>query len=245
MSPPSNRRVLITGAGRGIGRAIALELAAQGYTLALNYRADHQAAEATLAEVLQTGAQASLLPFDIAEREQAAAALEQSIAQAGAFWGIVCNAGVTDDAPLPGMSPEAWDRVIRTNLDGFYNVLRPCMLPMIQLRDGGRVVTLASTAGQTGNRGQVNYSASKAGIIGATKALALELASRAITANCVAPGFIATEMIEQVPPEHIKNTVPMQRPGTPEEVAATVGFLFQEKAGYLTGQVIGVNGGLA
>ena len=165
--------------------------------------------------------------------------------ESGAFWGVVCNAGVTADGPFPGMKPEAWDEVLHTNLDGFYNVLRPLVMPMVRARKGGRIVTLSSVSGLIGNRGQVNYSASKAGIIGATKALARELAKRQITVNSVAPGLIETSMIDEAPVKEILEVIPMRRLGRPEEVAAAVGFLFGPGAGYVTAQVISVNGGLA
>jgi 3-oxoacyl-[acyl-carrier protein] reductase len=156
----------------------------------------------------------------------------------------VLNAGVLADAAFPGLSGDAWDRVLRTNLDGFYNVLRPLVMPMIRLRDGGRIATLSSLAGIAGNRGQVNYAASKAGIIGATKSLAHELAKRDITVNCVAPGWIETEMLEGADLEALAAAVPLRRLGTPDDVAAAVSFLFSDGASYITGQVLSVNGGL-
>ncbi|HTF91208.1 MAG TPA: 3-oxoacyl-ACP reductase FabG [Planctomycetota bacterium] len=240
-----SRRALVTGASRGIGRAIALELAAAGFELALNSRAESEAALETLKLVEATGAKARTLYFDIADRAQTLAALEQDLAANGPYWAVVCNAGVNEDAAFPALTGEAWDRVVHTNLDGFYNVLRPLVMPMVQARSGGRIVTLSSISGITGNRGQVNYSASKAGIIGATKALAQELAKRAITVNCVAPGLIETDMTAALPQELIVDRIPLRRFGKPEEVSAVVGFLVSERASYVTGQVISVNGGMA
>jgi 3-oxoacyl-[acyl-carrier protein] reductase len=236
--------VLITGASRGIGRAIAVQLAATGFPVTVNYHQRREEAEKTQAIIRDLGGDAALLPFDVANREACAEALESDLAANGAFFGIVCNAGVHEDAPFPGMKGEAWDRVIRTNLDGFYNVVQPLVMPMVRAHNGGRIVTIASTSGMMGNRGQVNYSASKAGLIGATRSLALELAKRGITVNSVAPGLIETEMTEGLPAEEISRLIPMQRMGKPEEVAATVGFLFSTKASYITGQVISVNGGM-
>jgi 3-oxoacyl-[acyl-carrier protein] reductase len=239
------KRVLVTGASRGIGRAIALRLARDGFSVALNYQRGQAEVEAVQAEIRAFDGQAQLFAFDVGDRAAARAALEDDLERHGAFWGLVLNAGVTADGPLASMPAEDWDRVVRTNLDGFYNVVQPLVMPMVRLRDGGRIVTLASIAGLTGNRGQTNYAATKAGLIAATKSLALEVAKRGITANSVAPGFIATDMVAGLPREEVKASVPMQRLGTPEEVAALVGFLFSAGAGYITGQVLSVNGGMA
>ncbi len=238
------KRVLVTGASRGIGRAIALELAGRGLQVTLNYRSSADAAQELAAQIESSGGRAELLPFDVSSRAQVRGALEADVERNGAYWGVVHNAGVTSDAPLASMGEEAWDRVLRTNLDGFYNVVQPLVMPMVRLRDGGRVVTIASVSGLAGNRGQANYSASKAGLIAATRTLALEVAKRGITANCVAPGFIDTDMLEALPSEEVLARVPLRRLGKPEEVASLVGFLFDERAAYVTGQVLVVDGGM-
>lgn len=235
----------MTGASRGIGRAIALRLASQGFDVVINYRERGEAAEQSLAMIEAAGGVAELLRFDVADRDAARNAISQSIAASGPIYGVVCNAGVHADSAFPGMTGDAWDRVLETNLGGFYNVVHPAIMPMVRAHNGGRIVTIASAAGTIGNRGQVNYSASKAGLIGATKSLSLELAKRKITVNSVAPGLIETEMIEDLPAAELANLVPMQRLGQPEEVAYAVGFLFSDEANYITGQVIAVNGGLA
>jgi 3-oxoacyl-[acyl-carrier protein] reductase len=237
--------VLVTGSSRGIGKAIALRLARDGYDLVLHCRSQRAEADAVAAEIAGMGGSARVLQFDIGDREATAAALEADIAAHGCYYGVVCNAGVARDNAFPAMSGEDWDLVVHTNLDGFYNVLNPLVMPMVQRRQPGRIVTLASVSGLIGNRGQVNYSAAKAGIIGATKALALELAKRAITVNCVAPGLIATDMTSEVPMEEALKMIPARRIGQPEEVAAAVSFLVGEESGYITRQVISVNGGLA
>ena len=238
------RHVLVTGASRGIGRAIAVSLARAGFDLALNYRNNDAAAAEALRLVEAEGARARLLRFDVADRTGTAAALAEDLKAHGPYWGVVLNAGLHSDAPFPTLKDDAWDSVIRTNLDGFYNVLKPLTMPLVRAHQGGRIVTLSSLAGIAGNRGQVNYSAAKAGLIGATKALAQELAKREITVNSVAPGLIGTEMLEGLPLDKILERIPMRRMGTPEEVAAVVAFLFSDGAAYITGQVISVNGGM-
>ena len=237
-------RVLVTGASRGIGRAIARQLASDGFEVVIGFRNQADEAEKVEASIREAGGDASRLPFDVADREAAAAAISGDIEARGAYYGVVCNAGVTADAVFPGMKGEQWDRVMRTNLDGFYNVLHPLVMPMVRARVGGRIVTLSSVAGIAGHRGQTNYAASKAGLIGAAKSLALELAKRKITVNAVVPGLIETEMIEGAPVAEMAKLIPMQRLGRPEEVAATIAFLFSEGASYITGQAISVNGGM-
>lgn len=238
------RTILVTGASRGIGRAIALELAAQGFDLVLNFRKQAEQAEAVAAAIRALGRSARLLPFDIADRAAALDALERDMAAHGAYYGVICNAGLTRDNAFPAMTGAEWDDVIHTNLDGFYNVVQPCIMPMVRVRQGGRIVTLSSVAGLAGNRGQVNYSASKAGLIGATKSLAIELGKRHITVNCVAPGIIETDMTTEIDERYITELVPLRRKGQPEEVAATVAFLCSDSAAYITRQVISVNGGM-
>lgn len=240
-----SEQVLVTGSSRGIGRAIALSLARDGYDLIVHCRSRRDQALELVLEIQNLGRQARLLTFDVSDRAAAADALEADIAAHGAYYGVVCNAGIASDGAFPALSATAWDDVIRTNLDSFYNVLQPVVMPMVRRRSPGRIVTLSSVAGIIGNRGQVNYSASKAGIIGATKALAVELASREITVNCVAPGLIATDMVNaETPIEKILEMIPAGRIGRPEEVAAVVRFLMSPDAAYITRQVISVNGGL-
>jgi len=239
-----NKTILVTGSSRGIGKAIALYLANQGFDLVIHCRSRYAEAEAVAAEIEQLGRTARILQFDVADRVQCSERLNQDIEEHGAYYGVVCNAGITADNAFPALSGEEWDSVIHTNLDSFYNVLQPLIMPMVRRRKPGRIVTLSSVSGLMGNRGQVNYSAAKAGIIGATKALALELAKRDITVNCVAPGFIDTEMVNDLPPEEIKKMIPARRVGHPKEVAAAVAFLMSEDAAYITRQVLSVNGGL-
>lgn len=239
-----NRRVLVTGSSRGIGKAVAQKLAEQGFDIALHCRNNVAMADALKQELEQSGCRVSVLQFDVCDRESAKQALEQDIAEHGAYYGVVCNAGITRDAAFPALTDEDWDLVVRTGLEGFYNVVKPTVMPMIQARSGGRIVTLTSVSGIAGNRGQVNYSAAKGGVISATKALALELAKRKITVNSVAPGLIETDMTSDLHDHDLKNLIPMRRMGKPEEVAATVAFLMSDDAAYITRQVISVNGGI-
>ena len=240
-----DKSVLVTGSSRGIGKAIALRLARDGYQVVVHCRSRRLDADTVAAEIEAAGGKARVLQFDIAEREATAAALAADIEAHGCYYGVVANAGVARDTAFPAMTGEEWDQVLGTNLDGFFNVLNPLVMPMVQRRKPGRIVTMASVSGLVGNRGQVNYSAAKAGIIGATKALALELAKRNITVNCVAPGLIETDMTEDLPMEEALKMIPARRVGRPEEVAAAVSYLMSEDAGYVTRQVLSVNGGLA
>jgi len=238
------KTVLVTGSSRGIGRAIAMQLARDGYDIVVHCRSQRQFADETAAAIVGKGVLARVLQFDVSDRAATSAALMADIEAHGAYYGVVCNAGIARDGAFPALTGEDWDEVLTTNLDSFYNVLNPLIMPMIRTRKPGRIVTLSSVSGLTGNRGQVNYSAAKAGIIGATKALAVELASRNITVNCVAPGLIRTEMIADVHMEEVMAAIPAKRIGEPEEVASVVSFLLSEGAAYVTRQVIAVNGGM-
>lgn len=238
------RKVIVTGSGRGIGRAAALELARSGFDPVLHCVRGTAAAEEAAGLCRELGGTGEVLRFDVSDRDETREALETWVAANGAPYGVVLNAGIAADAPFPALEDEQWDSVLRTDLDGFYNVLRPLVLPMVQARRGGRIVAVSSVSGVMGNRGQVNYSAAKAGIIGASKALAAELARRRITVNCVAPGIVDTDMAASFPDEALA-AVPMRRKGAPEEVAAVIAFLVSDAASYVTRQVIGVNGGLA
>ena len=240
--------VLVTGSSRGIGRAIALDLAAHGYDLVVHYRSQRDAADAVAEEARAQGAEVRVLQFDVSDRVATREALESDVETHGACYGVVLNSGIARDGAFPMLGGEDWDQVLRTNLDGFYNVLHPLVMPLVRARQPARIVTLSSVSGLIGNRGQVNYSASKAGIIGATKALATELASRRITVNCVAPGLIETDMVADMPEtvqKQILDHIPLGRLGQPEEVAAAVRFLLSPEAAYITRQVISVNGGMA
>ncbi|WNH48636.1 MULTISPECIES: 3-oxoacyl-ACP reductase FabG [Stenotrophomonas] len=239
-----NLTVLVTGASRGIGRAVALRIARDGFDVVVHCRSRVEEAQQVVAQIQALGRQARVLVFDVSDRDAARTALEADIEAHGTYYGVVCNAGIARDGAFPAMPAEDWDAVVHTNLDSFYNVLHPLVMPMVRRRRPGRIVTLSSVSGLVGNRGQTNYSAAKAGIIGATKALALELASRAITVNCVAPGLIETEMVNQEVLDHALKLIPAGRMGQPDEVAHAVSFLLSESAGYITRQVISVNGGM-
>jgi len=236
--------VLVTGATGSLGRAIARRLAADGFHVTLHCRSRVAEAEALREVIRAEGESADVIAFDVAERDEVRRLLEARIEAEGPYYGVVCNAGIARDNAFPALSDEDWDLVLRTDLDGFFNVVQPLMMPMIRTRKGGRIVCISSVSGVTGNRGQVNYSAAKAGLIGAAKALAVELAGRGITVNSVAPGLIESEMLDAATVERGLQIVPMNRLGKPEEVAALVGFLFCKEAGYITRQVIGVNGGM-
>jgi 3-oxoacyl-[acyl-carrier protein] reductase len=237
--------VLVTGASRGIGRATALRLARDGHDVVVHFHTRRDAAETVAAEIRSVGRAARCLAFDVADRATTAVALAADLEAHGAYYGVVCNAGIARDAAFPAMTGEDWDSVLRTNLDAFYNVLQPVVMPMVRRRAPGRIVTLASVSGLIGNRGQTNYSAAKGGIIAASKALAVELARRQITVNCVAPGLIETDMLAaDTPREQILEAIPMQRIGTADDVAGVVSFLMSADAAYVTRQVISVNGGL-
>ncbi|MDP8051226.1 3-oxoacyl-ACP reductase FabG [Pasteurella atlantica] len=239
------KSVLITGSSRGIGKAIALNLAQAGFDIVVHCHSRIEEAEQVAQAVRSLGKNARILQFDVSNRAETAEKLLADVEQFGAYYGVVLNAGLTRDNAFPALTDEDWDTVLRTNLDGFYNVLHPIMMPMIRRRKAGRIVCITSVSGLIGNRGQVNYSASKAGIIGAAKALAIELAKRKITVNCVAPGLIDTDILDDnVPIDEILKMIPISRMGTPEEVAHAVNFLMDEKAAYITRQVIPVNGGL-
>ncbi len=238
------RTVLVTGSSRGIGRAIAIKLAKDGFDVVIHCRSHRLEAESALEEIIKVGGKGRILQFDVSDRLMSAEVLKQDNETYGAYYGVVCNAGIAKDNAFPALTDSDWDTVIHTNLDSFYNVLHPVIMPMIRRKDSGRIVTLSSASGIIGNRGQVNYSAAKAGIIGATKSLAIELAKRKITVNCIAPGLIETNMLEGAELTEALKFVPLRRIGKPQEVAALASFLFSDDASYITRQVISINGGM-
>ena len=237
--------VLVTGASKGIGQAIANRLATDGFNIVVHYHSDRDGAERTARTVEEAGASARLMQFDARDRAATLQAIDSDISENGAYYGVINNAGVSRDNAFPAMSDDDWDQVITTNLDSFYNVIKPCVMPMVRARKGGRIITISSVSGVIGNRGQVNYSAAKAGVIGASKALALELGKRNITVNCVAPGFIETDMTTDVEIDHIMKLIPARRAGQPDEVAGLVSYLMSDAAGYVTRQTICIDGGLS
>jgi 3-oxoacyl-[acyl-carrier protein] reductase len=236
-------RALVTGGSRGIGAAIVEALARAGHPVILNYRDNHDAARAVKERVEATGGEVQLAQFDVTDSVVTAKAIGGLLMDERPIGIVVNNAGIARDAAFPSLEPDAWSQVLSTTLDGFYNVTRPLVMPMVR-RKWGRIINLSSVSGIAGLRGQVNYSAAKAGIIGATKALAQELAKRNITVNAVAPGLIETDMIKGAPLDQILPRIPMQRLGQPHEVADAVAFLASERSSYITGQVLVVNGGL-
>jgi len=238
------RNALVTGGSGRIGRAIARQLARDGYRVTVHCRSHVEEAQAVVETIRAAGGEADWIAFDVADRAEAGRLLEAKIAADGPYHCIVCNAGITRDGAFPALSGEDWDQVLAVGLDGFFNVVQPLLIPMIKTRKGGRIVCISSVSGVVGNRGQVNYSAAKAGLIGAAKALAVELASRGITVNCIAPGLIESELVDELVLERALQAIPMNRVGQPEDVASLAGFLCSGAAGYITRQVIGVNGGM-
>jgi len=239
-----SRLALVTGGSRGIGAAIAEELAEAGCAILLNYRAGVEQAEEVRSRIAARGGEVTLLPFDVRDAQAVSAALAPWVDGERTIDIIVNNAGIARDAPFPSMTKPDWEAVTRTTLDGFFNVTQPLIMPLVRRR-WGRIINISSLAGQVGHRGQVNYSAAKAGLIGATRSLAQELAKRNITVNAVAPGLIDTDMVKALPLAEITRQIPMQRLGKPVEVAKVVRFLASDDAAYITGQVIGINGGIA
>ena len=238
------KRALVTGGSGAIGAAVCRQLALDGCEVIVHAHTQLEQAQQLVAEITHEGGIAQAIAFDLTDADATKVALEKMLAQ-GAIQILVNNAGIHDDAVMPGMRPEQWTRVIDVSLNGFFNVTQPLLMPMIATR-WGRIINLSSLAAVTGNRGQVNYAAAKAGLHGATKSLALELASRGITVNAVAPGIIISPMTATAfPKEIINNIVPMKRAGRPEEVADLVAFLASERAAYISGQIISINGAMA
>ncbi len=238
-----SRRILITGASGKIGSAIAVKLASDGFDVALGCKSKSVDELASICR--DKGVSVSIVKANVAKRDEIRKVLDDDISLHGAYWGIITTAGITADAPMPAMTDDAWDSVIHTNLDSFFNVVKPCIMPMIHLRNGGRIIAIASVSGVVGNRGQTNYSASKGGLIAACKSLALELAKRKITVNTVSPGIIDTDMVNEEIISHALPMVPLGRLGKPDEVAAVVSFLCSDGASYITRENINVNGGMS
>lgn len=239
------KKVLVTGSSRGIGRAIVIDLAKAGYDPVVHCVKSLDEARKTAEELKSLGASGDILNFDVSNREESLNILNDYVKKNGAFYGVVLNAGIVSDNSFPAMSGGEWDRVLRTNLDSFYNVLNPLVMPMVLSRIRGRIVVVSSLSGELGNAGQANYAAAKAGLIGAAKSLAVELAPRGITVNCVAPGFVETDMTASLPSDEIVKSIPMRRFAKPSEVASLVKFLLSEESSYITRQVISINGGIA
>lgn len=239
------KSVLITGSSRGLGKSIAKELAHRGFGVVLHGRTNSGHLTTTEEQISSTGASVRRLVFDVSNRAQAQTVLEKDVDDNGAYYGIVLNAGIVKDNAFPFMPGKDWDAVLSTNLDGFYNTLKPLVEPLLLAKQGGRIIVMTSVAGIIGNRGQVNYGAAKAGLIGAAKSLALELAQRGITVNCVAPGLIQTDMTATVDQSRILPLIPMRRAGKVEDVCGVVAFLMSAQAAYITRQVIAVDGGLS
>ena len=240
------KTVLVTGASKGRGKAIACQLAQDGFDIVIHYHSDQKGAQETLNTIEKNGGKGRLISFDVANRLQCQQTIEADIEQHGAYYGVINNAGIIRDGAFPALTEKDWYEVIHTDLDSFYNVLHPCIMPMIGLRNGGRIIAISSVSGIVGNRGQVNYSAAKAGIIGATKALALELAKRKITVNCIAPGLIDTGILDMEPIalQEAMKMIPLRRMGNVEEVAGLASYLMSDIASYVTRQVISINGGM-
>lgn len=244
MSQQTDQQIaVITGASRGIGRAIAIELAGQGYYTVINFHSDREGADSTLEQIRTAGGQGEIMQFDVADREQTKAVVKEITDRLKTINVLVNNAGIARDGLFIMMKEDSWDKVIKTSLDGFYNMTKPILKKMVRQKHG-TVVSIASLSGLTGNKGQANYSAAKAGLIGASRSIAAEVARIGIRVNVVAPGFIETDMTQNLPLENIENMVPMARVGSPEEVARVVKFLCSDDASYITGQVISVNGGM-
>ncbi len=240
----NNKTILVTGASGGIGNAIATTLIENNYKVVLHYNSNKSSINKIINNYPNKLDNIRKIQFSIQDRDDCQNKIHQDIEKHGPYYGVVCNAGITRDNAFPAMPANDWDEVINTNLGGFYNVLHPTIMPMVRAKNGGRIITMSSVSGIMGNRGQVNYSASKGGLIAATKSLAIELAKRKITVNCIAPGIINTDMTTDIDEKIIKQSIPMQRAGTVNEVSSLVRYLISDEASYITRQVISVNGGM-